>query len=176
MMIEILLGDYIQNTVYIGLGSNKGDKFLYLQEAAAKLNETPGYRVIKCSSVYETKPFGYKDQENFLNAAIEVYCDTSLLQVIDCLKEIEKELGRIPSPRWGPREIDMDLLFYNNTVFSNDRVTVPHKEVTSRDFVLIPLCEIAADLIHPVLNMKICDICVSDSEKYIIRKLPGTIL
>ena len=96
--------------------------------------------------------------------------------MIDNLKNIEKEIGRVPSARWGPREIDLDLLSYDNMVFSNDRVTVPHKEVASRDFVLIPLCEIAPNFIHPALNLKICDICISDSEKYIVKKLPGTIL
>jgi 2-amino-4-hydroxy-6-hydroxymethyldihydropteridine diphosphokinase len=158
------------------LGSNKGDKFLYLRKAVAKLNKTGHFQVIKSSSVYETKPFGYKDQENFLNAAIQVLTDKPLLDVIDNLKNIEKEIGRVPSARWGPREIDLDLLFYDNIVFSNDRVTVPHKEVASRDFVLIPLCEIAPNFIHPALNLKICDICISDSEKYIVKKLPGTIL
>ena len=158
------------------MGSNKGDKFWYLRQAVTKLNETGHFQVIKSSSVYETKPFGYKDQENFLNAAIEVLTDKPLLDVIDNLKNIEKEIGRVPSARWGPREIDLDLLFYDNMVFSNDRVTVPHKEVASRDFVLIPLCEIAPNFIHPALNLKICDICISDSEKYIVKKLPGTIL
>jgi 7,8-dihydro-6-hydroxymethylpterin-pyrophosphokinase len=70
----------------------------------------------------------------------------------------------------------MDLLFYNDAVFSNEKVTVPHKEVSSRDFVLIPLCEIAPRLLHPALNIKICDICISDSENYVIKKIPGTIL
>jgi 2-amino-4-hydroxy-6-hydroxymethyldihydropteridine diphosphokinase len=157
------------------LGSNKGEKLWYLCQAAAKLNESSGYRVVKCSSVYETKPFGYKAQENFLNAVMQVSTEKSLLDVIDNLKGIEKELGRVASTRWGPRKIDLDLLFYDNLVFSNERVTVPHKEVASRDFVLVPLCEIAPDFIHPALNLKICDICISDSEKYIIKKLPGTI-
>lgn len=171
-----MVSDLIQNIVYIGLGSNKGEKLWYLSQAVAKLNETPGCCVAKSSSVYETKPFGYKDQENFLNAAIQVFTEKSLLELIDCLKSIEKELGRVAGTRWGPREIDLDLLFYNDVVFSNEKVTVPHKEVASRDFVLVPLCEIAPDLIHPVLNLKICDICINDSEKYIIKKLPGTIL
>lgn len=157
------------------MGSNKGEKLWYLCQAAAKLNESSGYHVVKCSSVYETKPFGYKAQENFLNAVMQVSTEKSLLDVIDNLKGIEKELGRVASTRWGPREIDLDLLFYGNLVFSNERVTVPHKEVASRDFVLIPLCEIAPDFIHPALNLKICDICISDSEKYIIKKLLGTI-
>ena len=149
---------------------------MYLRQAVTKLNETGYFQVIKSSSVYETRPFGYKDQENFLNAAIQVLTDKPLLDVIDNLKNIEKEIGRVPSARWGPREIDLDLLFYENLVFSNDRVTVPHKEVASRDFVLIPLCEIAPNFIHPALNLKICDICISDSEKYIVKKLPSTIL
>ena len=149
---------------------------MYLCRAVAKLNKIPGFNVVRSSSVYETRPFGYKDQENFVNAVIQVSTERSLLDVIDCLKEIEKELGRVKSTKWGPREIDMDLLFYNNEIFSNERVTVPHKAVISRDFVLIPLCEIASDFIHPALNLKICDICVSDSEKYIIKKLSGTIL
>jgi 2-amino-4-hydroxy-6-hydroxymethyldihydropteridine diphosphokinase len=144
--------------------------------AISKLNGIEGCRVVKSSSVYETKPFGYKDQENFLNAVIEMSTEKVLLDVIDYLKAIEKELGRVAGTKWGPREIDLDLLFYNNTVFSNERVTVPHKEVVSRDFVLIPLCEIAPDFIHPALNLKICDICISDSEKYIIKKLSGKIL
>jgi 2-amino-4-hydroxy-6-hydroxymethyldihydropteridine diphosphokinase len=158
------------------LGSNKGDKFWYLRQAVTKLNETKGYCVVKSSTVYETKPFGYKEQENFYNAAIEVSTEKSLLEVIERLKNIEKELGRVAGTRWGPREIDMDLLFYNDVVFSNDTVTVPHKEVASRDFVLIPLCEIAPGLFHPALNVKICDICISDSENYVIKKIPGTIL
>lgn len=147
-----------------------------MRQAVAKLNDTPGFRVVKSSSVYETKPFGYKDQDNFLNAAIEVDTEKRLLDVIDSLKTIEKELGRSAGMRWGPREIDMDLLFYNDEVFSNEKVTVPHKEVATRDFVLVPLCEIAPELMHPALNLKICDICISDSEKYIIKKLPDSIL
>ncbi len=156
------------------MGSNKGEKLWYLCQAVKKLNESSGYRVVKCSSVYETKPFGYLEQENFLNAVIQVSTEKSLLDVIDNLKAIEKGLGRVASTRWGPREIDLDLLFYNNVVFSNERVTVPHKEVTNRDFVFVPLCEIAPDFIHPALNLKICDICISDSEIYIIKKLSGT--
>lgn len=147
-----------------------------MRRAVIKLNETPGYHVIRSSSVYETKPFGYKDQENFLNAAIEVSTESPLLEVIGCLKRIEKELGRVPSERWGPREIDLDLLFYNDVVFSNEKVTVPHKEIASRDFVLVPLCEIIPGFIHPALNLKICDICISDTEKYIVKKLSDTIL
>jgi 2-amino-4-hydroxy-6-hydroxymethyldihydropteridine diphosphokinase len=158
------------------LGSNKGEKFWYLRQAVAKLNEINGCQVVRSSSVYETKPFGYKNQENFLNAAIEVMTEKSLLEMLDCLKAIEKELGRAAGERWGPREIDLDLLFFNDVVFSNDRLTVPHKEVESRDFVLVPLCEIAPDFIHPALKQKICNICISDSEKYIIGKISGTIL
>ena len=80
-------------------------------------------------------------------------------------------MGRKISERWGPREIDLDILFFNDLIFSNERVTVPHKEVIKRDFVLIPLCEIAPDFNHPALNQKICDICIVDSEKTVIGKI-----
>ncbi len=147
-----------------------------MRSAAVSLNEKGKFSVTKASSVYETKPYGYKDQENFLNAAVQIETDLNFFELLDNLKLIEKKLGRIERTKWGPREIDLDLLFYNNVIFSNEKITVPHKEVEHRDFVLIPLCEIAGDLIHPALNIKICDICIDSSEKCIIKKLPDKIL
>ncbi len=95
--------------------------------------------------------------------------------MLEHLKIIEKKLGRIQRPKWGPREVDLDLLFYNNLIFSNESVTIPHKEVIYRDFVLVPLSEIAGDFVHPALNKKICDICLEDSEKFVIQKLSDKI-
>lgn len=126
---------------------------------------------VRCSSVYETLPYGYKEQDNFYNAAVEIKTSYELIELLDFLKSVEKKLGRGSSPRWGPREIDLDILFFNDLIFSNDRITVPHKEIINRDFVLVPLCEIAADYYHPVLNQKISDICISDSEETVISKI-----
>lgn len=128
------------------------------------------------SSIYKAKPLGNLNQENFLNAVIKISTTYSLIELFNFLKGIEKDLGRSKAEKWGDREIDLDILFYNDIVYSDEIITVPHKEITSRDFVLVPLCEIEPDLIHPELNQKICDIRVPDSEKCIIRKLPEKLL
>ena len=165
----------ILNIAYIGLGSNKGDKLNYLRKSVAKLSENGKCSILSSSSVYETKPYGYKEQDNFFNAVIKVSTNFSLLQLLEELKQIERELGRVNSSKWGPREIDMDLLFFNDLIFSNEKITIPHKEIAYRDFVLVPLCEISPDYIHPALKIKICDICIDDSEKCILKKLPDKI-
>ena len=128
-------------------------------------------KFVQCSSIYETLPFGYKDQDNFYNAAVKIKTSYPLIELLDSLKSIEKKLGRGKSPKWGPREIDLDILFYNSLIFTNERITVPHKEISNRDFVLIPLCEIAPDYYHPVLKQKISDICIVESEKTVINKI-----
>jgi 2-amino-4-hydroxy-6-hydroxymethyldihydropteridine diphosphokinase len=160
-----------KNIAYIALGSNKGDRFYHLTRAVEEIILDKNNSVEKVSSVYETLPFGYKDQENFYNAAIKISTGYRLLELLDVMKSIEKKIGREESVKWGPREIDLDILFYNDLVFSDDRITIPHKEVAKRDFVLMPLCEIAPDLFHPALNQKICDICIVNSEKTVIGKI-----
>jgi len=122
--------------------------------------------------LYETKPFGNRKQENYLNAVLKILTEYSVIELFSFLKGIEKELGRNETERWGNREIDMDILFYNDLVYSDSIITIPHKGIANRDFVLVPLCEIDSSLIHPELKQKICDINVADSEKCIIRKLP----
>ena len=169
-------GTAIINTAYIGLGSNKGDKLDYLRKSVIELNKNENCSVLETSAVYETKPYGYIDQDNFFNAVIKIQTEYSIIKLLDCLKSIEKDLGRIKSERWGPREIDLDLLFFNNMIFSNERLTIPHKEATNRDFVLVPLCEIAPDFVHPALKIKICDICIDENEKSVLRKLNDKIL
>lgn len=162
----------MKNIVYIGLGSNKGDKFNFLKKAVENINKDEKCRVEASSSVYETKPLKNLSTENFLNAAIKIRTEYSLEKLFDFLKSIEKKLGRSRTERWGDREIDLDILFYNDIVYSNETITIPHKEIVNRDFVLVPLCEIDPELIHPALKKKICDIRVKDSEKCIMRKLP----
>jgi 2-amino-4-hydroxy-6-hydroxymethyldihydropteridine diphosphokinase len=115
-------------------------------------------------------------QEIFLNAVIKISTGYSLIELFNFLKRIEKDLGRSKTKKWGDREIDLDILFYNDIVYSDEIIIVPHKGITKRDFVLVPLCEIEPDLIHPELKQKICDIKVPDSEKCIIRKLPVKLL
>ena len=128
------------------------------------------------SSIYETKPYGVKEQDNFLNAVIKISTSFNLSQLFIFLKNIEHELGRKSNTKWGPREIDLDLLFFNDIVYSDEKIIIPHKEIELRDFVLTPLCEIAPDLFHPVLNQKISDICIDEKNKTIIAKIQDKIL
>ena len=128
------------------------------------------------SSIYETKPYGVKEQDNFLNAVIKISTSFNLSQLFIFLKNIEDELGSKSNNKWGPREIDLDLLFFNDIVYSDEKIIIPHKEIELRDFVLTPLCEIAPDLFHPVLNQKISDICIDEKNKTIIAKIQDKIL
>jgi 2-amino-4-hydroxy-6-hydroxymethyldihydropteridine diphosphokinase len=159
----------LQNIAYIALGSNKGEKLDYIRKAIEKIKTSNNCSVISVSSVYETKPFGNVDQADFYNCAAKIKTSLSIVELFHLMKKIEKSLGRKKTERWGPREIDLDLLFFNNEIFKNDELKVPHEGVAYRDFVLVPLCEIAPNYNHPELNQKICDICIK--EMNIIKKL-----
>lgn len=143
-----------------------------MREIAADDN----FNLLKTSSVYETRPYGVKNQENFYNAVIKIGTNYSLHNLFNYVKKLEKYAGRTESFKWGPREIDIDILLYNEMVYSDDIITVPHKGIPERDFVLTPLAEIEPELRHPVLKQKISDICVSGSEKSIIGILHQKIL
>lgn len=160
------------SNVYLGLGSNKGDRFNYLVSAVKLISIDKNCRLVKSSSVYETKPYGNVGQDNFYNAVILVDTKYDLETLYYFLKEIEKEVGREKSEiRWNPREIDVDILFYNNLIYMSEILTVPHKDIMNRDFVLIPLVEITEDFLHPVLNIKLNEFDITSIEKNIIQKL-----
>jgi len=109
------------------------------------------------SKVYETPPWGYEDQPLFLNQVIKARTHLSPLALLKRLKEIEQELGRLPVFRYGPRLIDLDILFYDDLEYKSDKLTIPHPEIANRAFVLVPLMEIAPNYIHPVNHKKIAD-------------------
>lgn len=153
-----------------------GERLEHLKQAVKSLNDSDGISVEKVSSIYETAPWGVKDQGNFLNAVIKIKTVQNFSDLFYNLKRIEKEIGRKKTIRYGPREIDLDLLFFNDLIYSDQDLTIPHKGAAERDFVLVPLCEIAEDLIHPVLKKKICDICINESENSIIKKMMEKIL
>jgi 2-amino-4-hydroxy-6-hydroxymethyldihydropteridine diphosphokinase len=163
------------HSAYIGLGSNVGDKIKNLQRAVDLLNKTEGCRVNKISSIFESKPYGIIEQDNFYNAAAEIKCSLSVKDLFYSLKKIEEDIGRKKRERWGPREIDLDLIFFDDIVYSDDQINVPHKGTAERDFVLMPLNEIAPDYIHPELKRKISDICRDISANNIIGIIPEKI-
>ena len=139
--------------VFLGLGSNMGEREKFLNRAIAELKKAQNTKIVWASSVYETDPVGKTDQPKFLNAALEVETALEPRELFAEAKSVEQRLGRTMSERWGPREIDIDVLLYDGLVFSDDAVTVPHPEMERRKFVLVPLKEIAPDLVHPISGM-----------------------
>lgn len=143
--------------VYIGIGSNLGNREKNCLHAIEFL-EKKGITVKKMSSMYETKPWGVKDQPPFLNMAIEIETALKPKELLALLKDIEAEIGREESLRWGPRKIDLDILLFDNIVLNRNDLIIPHPLMHERDFVLRPLCEIASDIKHPLLEVNICDL------------------
>lgn len=164
------------NNVFIGLGSNKGDRLNNIKSAIIKIGELENCCIEKISSVYETLPFGNNNQDNFLNGVIKISTRFNHLILLAQLKDIEKKLGRIKREKWGPREIDLDILFFNDLIFSNEIITLPHEGVIYRDFVLVPLCEIEPDLIHPAFNKKVSDFISDLKIQNIIKKISFTLI
>ena len=132
-------------TCYVGLGSNVGDRLQRLRHAVSLLDASEGIDVVASSSVYETDAIG-PPQAEFLNAVVEVRTSLGPRELLARLKEVEVEIGRTPSPRWGPREIDLDLLTYGDETIDDDELRVPHPRMSERAFVLVPLAEIASDV------------------------------
>ncbi len=141
-------------TVYLLLGSNLGDRAKNIENALEEL-EKIGVIILKKSSLYETKPWGYKKQPDFLNLAIE--CSTSLspFDLLGEIKKIEIKMGRQNTIKYGPRIIDIDIIFYDNLILKSDTLTIPHPLMHEREFALKPLCEIAPHIIHPELKVSL---------------------
>lgn len=138
------------HTVYLALGSNLGDRKGYLDGAAESLNQPPYINVTKISSYYETPPYGMTEQDDFLNACLELRTLLSPLELLEVLHETEQDAGRERLVRWGPRTLDLDILFYDDAVIESDRLCIPHVDMQKRKFVLEPLHEIAPYKRHPV--------------------------
>ena len=139
--------------IYLSLGSNLGDRLANLRNAINTLppKVKPGIQ----SAVYETEPWGYSDQPAFLNQIIQANTDLDPSDLLIYLKKIEVSMGRQETFRFGPRLIDLDILFYDDLVMETAGLTIPHPRIVERAFVLIPLAEIAPDLYHPILRKTI---------------------
>lgn len=153
--VEVERGWHI---AYIALGSNLGDKNKNLKDAIDTIDKLPGNIVKKVSSMYETKPVGYLEQDNFLNCVIEVKTLYSPKKLLEQLLNIEKILKRERIIKWGPRTIDLDIIFYDDMIISSEELIVPHPRMHERLFVLKPLNDIAPFLVHPLLNKRIMNI------------------
>lgn len=152
---------------FLGLGSNLGDREHNLAQAVCLLARTPGVLVRRRSSLYESAPVG-PDQPDFLNAALEVETELTPVQLLEVVKRIERELGRTPGPRWGPRTLDIDLLLADEIV-AEPQLQVPHLELHKRAFALIPLCELAPEASHPVLGRDLRTLLAQLPEQRVCR-------
>lgn len=140
---------------YIALGSNLGSREDNLHRALALIDALPKTRVIKTSAFYETAPRFVEDQPHFINASAHLKTSLSPHILLQSLLAIEHQLGRVRTIDKGPRTIDLDILFYADLIIDEENLTIPHPDLHNRDFVLIPLVEIAPDLVHPVFNKPI---------------------
>jgi 2-amino-4-hydroxy-6-hydroxymethyldihydropteridine diphosphokinase len=144
------------HTVYLGLGSNLGDRLLNVKAAHPAL--APYACIFAASPVYETAPWGYTDQPAFLNQVLGIETGLSPLELLAALKRVEVDLGRITSFRYGPRLIDLDILFYDDLVLETPGLVIPHPRLAERAFVLVPMADLAPDLRHPTLGKTVSEL------------------
>jgi len=156
--------------IFIGLGSNLGDRAKYLHQALSELENLPQTTVKNFSSVYETEPVGVKGQPKFLNMVAEVDSMLRPDDLIHELKEIEQHVGRTFREHWGPREIDLDLLYYGGEMLNETSLHVPHPEISNRRFVLVPLKEIAAEFQDPLRHLSVEELLQRCSDTSSVRK------
>ncbi len=140
--------------VFLGLGSNVGDRAANLKVAADLIAKNVG-KIAKKSHLYETQPWGNTDQESFLNQVIMINTTLDPRDLLEKISKIERELGRERREKWGPRPLDIDILFYGKRVIRDKGLEIPHPELHKRAFVLVPLMEIAPELEHPILKKQV---------------------
>lgn len=145
-------------TVYLSLGSNMGDRECYITNAIETLRQTEGIKCVRVSDLVETEPYGYTDQALFLNAAVELKTLKSPEQMLEVCRQIEREGDRERGIHWGPRTIDVDILLYGDRVVQTEDLTIPHREMHKRRFVLEPMVQIAPWAEHPVFGKKVAEL------------------
>lgn len=141
------------HTAYVALGSNMGDKKKYLDDALKELSKSKDIRLIKTASYIETDPYGGVEQDSFLNSMCCIETLLSSEELLDELHRIEQLADRKREIHWGPRTLDLDIIYYDDLIMSSDTLTIPHADMENRTFVLEPLCELAPYLRHPVTGM-----------------------
>lgn len=138
--------------VFLGLGSNQGDKIQLLNHACDLINNQLG-SIIKKSSFFNTQPWGKVDQDNFVNQVIRIWTEIEPKIFLDILQSIELSMGRVRNEKWAARTIDIDILYFGQLIIDTEILQIPHPELTERRFVLEPLCEIAPDFLHPIFKL-----------------------
>ena len=163
------------HTAYIGIGSNLGNPDKNCIEAIEKIATNGGIKILSKSSLYQTAPVGHTQQNWFVNSVIKIATELNPKNLLFALLNIESKMGRIRKEKWGPRLIDLDLLFYDNLILNQEGIILPHPEIQKRKFVLIPLDEIAENLTHPILKKTIKTLLQELSNDAEVKKLTGFI-
>jgi dihydroneopterin aldolase/2-amino-4-hydroxy-6-hydroxymethyldihydropteridine diphosphokinase len=140
---------------YIGIGSNIGDKLKNCEKAISEILRLDRHKLLAKSSLFRTQPMGYTSQDWFVNGVIKIETDLEAHELLQALKTIESQLGREKTLRWGPRTMDLDVLFFDDIEIHNEELQIPHPLIQNRQFVLVPLAEIDRDLVHPILRKTI---------------------
>ena len=145
-------------TAYLGLGSNIGDALENIHQAASRLMQSSSLHIVKSSSYYHTRPWGKTDQEDFINAVVQIETELTPRELLELCLTIEKQMGRIRDEKWGPRIIDIDILCFGAKILKEPDLIIPHPYLQERAFVLVPFNEIAPDYIHPVLQQRVAEL------------------
>ena len=145
----------LSELAFVGLGSNLGDRLAHLRAGLEGISALEHGQILAVSSVYESDPVGLEDQPRFLNAALSLHTDLPPASPLDYLLRVEDDRGRQRIQRWGPRTLDLDLLLFGNCILETEQLTLPHPRLMERCFALVPLCEIAPDLAHPVSHLSL---------------------
>jgi 2-amino-4-hydroxy-6-hydroxymethyldihydropteridine diphosphokinase len=159
------------HTAYIGIGSNLGDKVGQCQKAISEILKVNHHKLLAQSAFFKTQPTGYTSQDWFVNGVIKIETDLEPTDLLRTLKEIETRLGRVKTFRWGPRSIDLDILFFDAKEIQTEELQIPHPLVHERKFVLIPLAEIDPGLIHPVLRKTVQELLENLKQDQGVEKL-----
>lgn len=154
--------------VYCSFGSNMGEREKFVKEGLEKIAGHPDFRNLAVSSYYDSKAYGGVEQGDYLNGAFYVETYLSPYEVLEYLHTLEAEAGRERTIHWGPRTLDLDILFYDDLVLDEKELQIPHKDMANRDFVLIPLKEIGGYIRHPILHKTIEEMAEELKENYIV--------
>lgn len=161
----------MRHIAFIGIGSNIGNKIDQCEDAISEILRADRHTLLARSSLYKTHPFGYTEQDWFVNGVIKIETDLEPIDLLGALKSIETQMGRSKTFHWGPRTIDLDILFFDEDKIQAGEVAIPHPRLHERQFVLVPLVEIDQHLVHPVLKKTVQELLGNLKEDQGVEKI-----